>query len=146
MSPARRFSDDEVARLYREGVPVKQMAERFGVREGTVNDRLYRMRQDGWNLPHRTRRPVKVAVVTEMDPVVRARIEFRQALYVPGKRVVARIWRLPSKALPPPGTWGTVQSVDSGGMVHVVWDNGIVAGVTMQDAIGIELDRSSPGR
>lgn len=47
---------EEIARLYRAGTPVKDIASLAGVCVGTLDSRLTRMRRDGWDLERRRER------------------------------------------------------------------------------------------
>ena len=43
-----------VAAMYRANLPVKIIAKAFGVQPGTMHRFIYRMRQEGWELPRRS--------------------------------------------------------------------------------------------
>ena len=69
-------------------------------------------------------------------------IRMRKEMYRPRARVRSIWFSLEGSAINdniaiPPGTLGTVDSVDAAGTVHVKWDNGAFLGALVEDAIEV---------
>ena len=59
--------------------------------------------------------------------ISKARLEYLRSQYAPGARV--ELVEMNDLQAPPPGTEGTVVTVDDIGTIHVRWDNGSSLGV-----------------